>query len=156
MAAAVAIVLHERLGNWSRRLRPRFHDRKVRWFETRSTADLEAAVAGRSAPIAVVDLTDRPADRVGAVDRIRTLAPGGLILALDPLGLEEVAELARDLGADHVFSGAAPPPEVARLLDRWIDLAARRAARAGWSRSDDLDDPLEPWGRLIPGFQGTP
>ena len=37
----VAVILHERLGNWIRQLRPRLHDQPVRWFETRSRADLD-------------------------------------------------------------------------------------------------------------------
>ena len=37
----VPLMLHERLGNWARQLRPRLHNLPIRWFETRSRADLD-------------------------------------------------------------------------------------------------------------------
>jgi hypothetical protein len=151
----VAVILHERLANWSRQLRPRLQGRGVRWFETRSRADLDNALGGRSSPIAVVDLAGRTLDGLADLDRIRALAPGCLTLVLNPEARDDVAGLARELGATHVFSGSVPPPEVAKLLSRWIDLAEARAASEGWSRSDDLDSQPEPWSGLIPDLKGT-
>ncbi len=156
MPASVAIILHERLANWSRQLRPRLHGRGVHWLETRSASDLERAVTGRSTPIAVVDLAGRPIDGLTDVDTIRALAPGSLILVLDPDGRDEIARMARELGATHVFSGAVPPPEVAQLLSRWIDLASTRASRDGWSRDDDHDSTTARWGWLTPYLKGNP
>jgi len=156
VAAAVAIVLHERLGNWSRQLRPRFQGRAVRWFETRSSSDLESAVAGRAAPIVVIDLAGQTFDGLADVERSRALAPGGLILVLDPEGREEVCRLARELGATHAVSGPVLPPDASRLLDRWIDLAASRSGRDGWSRTDDLESLPEPWNWLTPYLKGIP
>ncbi|ODT99177.1 MAG: hypothetical protein ABS79_04825 [Planctomycetes bacterium SCN 63-9] len=135
-------------------MRPRLHGRGVRWFETRSASDLDKAVARRSTPIAVIDLAQRSLDGLADVDRIRKLAPGSLILVIDPDANDEVAELARELGATLVFSGAVPPPEVSRLLNRWIDLAASRTGREGWSRSDDGDTLPEPWNWLNPYLKG--
>lgn len=152
----MAIVLHERLGNWSRQLRPRFHGRAVRWFETRSSSDLDAAIVGRAAPIVLIDLAGQSLDGLAAVERTRTSVPGGLILVVEPDAREEVCQLARELGATHVFSGAVPPPDVSRLLDRWIDLAADRSERDGWSRSDDLETLPEPWNWLTPYLKGIP
>jgi DNA-binding NtrC family response regulator len=156
VAAAVAIVLHERLGNWSRQLRPRLHGRGVRWFETRSSSDLDAAIAGRAAPIVVIDLAGQTLDGLADLDRARNRAPGGLILVLEPEGREPVARLAQELGATHVISDPVVPPEVSRLLDRWIDLAADRIGRGGWSRADDLEILPEPWNWLTPYLKGIP
>jgi DNA-binding NtrC family response regulator len=156
VAAGVAVILHERLGNWSRQLRPRLHGRGIRWFETRSASDLDEALAERSTPIVVIDLAGRTLDGLADLERIRDRAPGSLILVLDPEARDEVGQLARELGATYVFSGAVPPPEISCLLSRWIDLASTRASRDGWSRSDDLDTLPEPWNWLTPYLKGTP
>ncbi len=50
----------------------------------------------------------------------------------------------RKMGATHVISGFAPPPEVACFIDRWITLADRQTDRAGWSRPVTTDTPLDP------------
>jgi len=65
------------------------------------------------------------------------------VLVLDPEGNEEVAELARELGATLVISGLVPPPEVASLVDRWITLAAVQTEREGWSRSMAAESPFD-------------
>lgn len=104
----------------------------------------------------VIDLAGQSLDGLAAVDRIRTSSPGGLILVFEPEDREEVSQLARELGATHVYSGAVPPPDVSRLLDRWIDLAADRSERGGWSRSDDLETLPEPWNWLTPYLKGIP
>ena len=155
VASGVAVVLHERLGNWSRQLQPRLHGRAIRWFETRTEADLDRVLAGRSCPISVVDLSGQPQDGLAAIDRIRCLAPGGLILALDSQGRDEICRTARHFGSTHVFSGAVPPPVVARLLSRWVDLASIRASRGGWARTEDLDDLPEPWNWLTPYLKAS-
>ena len=56
----VAVILHERLGNWNRQLRPRLHDRPVRWFETRSRADLDGLLIGLACPVVLIDLGRHP------------------------------------------------------------------------------------------------
>ena len=76
-------------------------------------------------------------------------------LVLDPKGRQDVGRLARELGATYVFSGAVSPPEVSRLLSRWVDLASNRANRGGWSRTEDLDELPEPWNWLSPYLHGT-
>jgi hypothetical protein len=69
------------------------------------------------------------------------------VLVLDPETDDGVADMARELGATHVISGFAPPPEVACLMDRWINMANRLADRVGWSRHITTDVPrdLEEW-----------
>ena len=56
------MILHERLGNWNRQLRLRLHDRPIRWFETRSRADLDGLLTGLACPVVLIDLdvTRRP------------------------------------------------------------------------------------------------
>ena len=66
----VAVILHERLGHWNRQLRPRLHDRPVRWFETRSRADLDHLLVGLACPVVLIDLGRHP---IGRPDGLRTL-----------------------------------------------------------------------------------
>ena len=70
------------------------------------------------------------------------------VLVLDPEAHDEVAGLARELGATHVVSGFVPPPFVAGLLTRWIALAQRHIERDGWSRTSFPETETEPWGWL--------
>lgn len=135
----IAVVLHERQGNWARQLRPRLHDLPVRWFETRSAADLAGALDGPASPVVVIDLGKDPAGPL--TDLVRVVAPGSSarVLVLDSEDREGVKELARELGATHVVSGFAPPPEVARLVARWVRLAAAETDCGGWSRPMPVD-----------------
>ena len=72
----VAIVLHERLGTWAGQLRPRLQDRAVRWFETRSTKDLDEVLTGLASPVVLIDLARDPLEGLRDLDRAVTLAPG--------------------------------------------------------------------------------
>ena len=82
--ASLAVVTHERLGTWARHLRPRFLAWPVRWIETRSTADLEAALAGPSCPIVLIDLGRRVRAGLEDLDRAAQAAPNALFLVFDP------------------------------------------------------------------------
>jgi hypothetical protein len=134
MMGRVAVILHERRGNWSGQLRPRLGDRPVRWFETRSGADLEGVLTGLVAPIVLIDLGRQLLDGLSHLALALSCCSDALVLVLDPEGHEGVPELARELGATCVISGFVPPPEVARLVDRWIDLAVRASGRGEWAR----------------------
>lgn len=144
------VVLHERLGYWSRHLRPRLHGWPVRWVESRSSSDLRAALAGTSCPIVLIDIGSRPRVGLEDVDQAHRAAPNALVLVLDPHALPGVAPLARELGATHVISGVAPPPVVAELLTRWLPLARRRRDGQGWSREVPPEPEPEPWNWLTP------
>ncbi|HEX3449879.1 MAG TPA: hypothetical protein VHS97_16615, partial [Isosphaeraceae bacterium] len=80
----VAVILHERLGHWNRQLRPRLHDQRIRWFETRSRGDLDNLLIGLSCPVVVIDLGRQPT--LGLQDLMRVLerAPDARVLVLDP------------------------------------------------------------------------
>ena len=82
-------------------------------------------------------------------------APDARVLVLDPEFHDEAAGLARELGATHVASGYVPPPFVASLLARWIELAQRSMDRDGWSRASLPDASTEPWAWLA-DFLGDP
>lgn len=140
----VALILHERRGVWSRSLRPRMRDQPIRWFESRSTANLLDAARGLTAPVALIDLGDEPYGPLEDLTRLIEVAPSARSLVLDPLERPEVAESARALGASHLISGFAPPPEVAELLGRWIRIAADETARQGWSRPLPADPTRQP------------
>jgi len=144
----VALILHERLGNWNRQLRPRLQDQPIRWFETRSWADLENLLTGLACPVVLIDLGRHPAAGLQDLERVLRRAPDARVLVLDPEADAEVARLARELGATHVASGGVPPPFVVRLLARWIELAQRRIERDGWSRTSFPETGTEPWGWL--------
>lgn len=139
------LVTHERIGHWARQLRPRFADRPVRLVETRSAADLAAALAGAPWPLAVVDLARRPGAGLDDLERAIRVAPDALVLVLDPGAHEGVAPLAREIGASLVITGPTNPPAVARLLCRWLGLAGRRAEAAGWFPAPPAPPEPEPW-----------
>ena len=143
-----AVILHERLGNWVRQLRPRLLGHQIRWFETRSRGDLEAALAGLACPVVVIDLGQRAAAGLTDLDLVRERVPDAWVLVLDPESNNEVPDLARELGATHVFSGFVPPPVVADLVARWVAAAALRLEVAGWSRTTFPETETEPWSWL--------
>ena len=148
--AHVPLIIHERLGNWTRQLRPRLLTWPIRIIESRSAADLEGALAGTACPIVVIDLDRRPRAGLDDLERATRKAPAALVLVLDPGVHDEVALLARELGAAHVFSGVVTPPAVARLLERWILLAQRRTEADGWSSAHKPEPESEPWNWLAP------
>jgi len=148
--ASLAVVIHERQGTWARHLRHRFLAWSIRWVETRSTADLEAALAGLACPVVLIDLGCRVRAGLEDLDRAAQTAPNALFLVFDPEAHEGVATLARELGATHVFSGPVTPPEVARLLARWFPLAQRQAESDGWSNAREPRPEAEPWNWLSP------
>jgi hypothetical protein len=144
----VAVILHERLANWARQLRPRLESGAIRWFETRSRGDLEAILPGLACPVVLIDLGQRIAAGLNDLVFVREHTPDARVLVIDPGGDAEVRLLARELGATHVFSGFIPPPAVADLVARWVDAAARRALTMGWSRTAFPATGIEPWGWL--------
>jgi CheY-like chemotaxis protein len=148
--ASLAVVIHERLGTWARQLRPRLVDGPIRWVETRSTADLEAALTGVACPVVLIDLSRRSRAGLEDLDRAAQAAPNALILVLDPQAHEGVPALARELGATHVFSGPVTPPAVARLIARWLSVARRRSEGDGWSIAREPEPEPEPWNWLAP------
>ncbi len=152
--ASLVLVIHERLGHWARQLRPRLSAWPVRLVETRSAADLEAAVAGRACPVVVIDLARRVRAGLEDLDRATRAAPNALVLVLDPEAHDGVALLARELGATHVIAGVATPPAVAGLLARWLPLAQRRDDRDGWSARPEPEP--EPWCWPSPALRPPP
>lgn len=140
----VVVVLHERLGTWARQLRPRLHDLPIRWFETRSAFDLAEALDGPASPVVLIDLGADPAAPLEDLVQVASGSSSTRILVLDSEGREGVKELARELGATHVVSGFAPPPEVAELVARWVALAAAETGRDGWSRPLPVDPAKHP------------
>ncbi len=142
----VTVILHERLGNWNRQLRPRLARHPVRWFESRSRADLGEILAGVAAPVVLIDLARQTFEGLSALDLVGSRAADARSLVLDPESKPGIPVLARELGATHVRSGFVPPPEVAGLIDRWVTLARRDLELAGWSRGTPRGSTAEPWG----------
>ena len=71
------------------------------------------------------------------------------VLVLDPECRDEVAALARELGATHVASGFVPPPVRGRALWRaGLLLAQRQIERDGWSRTSFPESGTDAWGWL--------
>jgi hypothetical protein len=138
------LVVHERLGTWARQLRPRVVGWPVRLVESRSAADLKSAVARSACPLVVLDLGDRVRSALDELDLALQVAPNSLVVVLDRGAQAGVADLAREMGAAHVFSGVVPPPAVADLLSRWLPLALRRAQLDGWSPDREPDPELDP------------
>ncbi len=140
---APSVIIHERVANWSRQLRPRFQGCPIRWSETRSTADLTLAAAGSACPILVVDLDKHPARALRDLDEALQVAPGSMALVLDPMDRPEVAEVALEIGATIVLAGLVVPPEVERLLQRWLPIAKSRSEAEGWSAASEPEP--DPW-----------
>ncbi len=151
----VAVILHERLGNWVRQLRPRLHDQPIRWFETRSAADLEGVIGGLACPVVLIDLGKHPVTGLTVLEQVLLRTPDAWVLVLDPESHPGAADLARELGATHVVSGFMPPPRVAELLARWIALALHRIDQRGWSRTAAPESEMKPWGWLA-DYLGDP
>lgn len=143
-----ALIVHERLAHWARRLRPRVAGWPVRLVETRSSMDLERAWRDAAYPLVVIDLDRWP--RRGLSDLVRAWPPNSeaLVMVLDPGGHPEVRQLAREIGAAYTFSGVATPPAVVALLGRWLEIARRRAGAIGWTR--DQEPEPEFWEALVP------
>ena len=133
----VSVIIHERLANWSRHLRPRLSEWPVRWFETRSLMALVHASAGAACPILVVGLDHRPIPALRDLDEILQAIPSALSLVIDPLIRPEVTTFARERGATMVLSGPVVPPQAERLLERWIQIAISRSKSEGWAASND-------------------
>ncbi len=145
------LITHERLGTWARQLRPRLVGSSkelgfARLVETRSTADLLAAVSRCPAPLIVIDVADRPRVMLDELDAVALAAPDALILVLDPLAHAGLAPLARELGATLVIRGVAAPPRVWEIVARWLPISIRRLERSGWSPPQEAAP--EPWERL--------
>jgi hypothetical protein len=138
----VAVIVHERRGTWAAQLRPRLQHLPVRWFETRSTSDLDAAIVGVASPVVVIDL-GRHVELLRDLDRVVKIAPGARTLVLDPDSHDGTASLARELGATEVLSGFVPPPDAADRIEKWIGLAAREIDREGWSRPLSAGSPQD-------------
>jgi hypothetical protein len=124
------------------------HDKPVRWFETRSRADLDGVLTGLACPIVLIDLGRHPAAALLDLELVVRRASDARVLVLDPESHNEVAGLACELGATHVASGFVPPPVVAALMARWIISAESRIGRDGWSRNAMSDSEMGPWGWL--------
>jgi DNA-binding NarL/FixJ family response regulator len=154
----IAVVLHERLGTWAAQLRPRLQDPRIRWIESRSTADLASAIEGLARPIVLIDLGTDAIPGLSDLERLREQSPGARVLVLDLAEHEGVADFARELGATCVRSGFVPPPEVAQLLERWIALAVDQTAREGWSRPLPAHSPgdVEFWFALATTEENSP
>jgi hypothetical protein len=144
----VPVILHERLGAWNRQLRPRLCELPVRWFESRSLADLEAILESLAFPIVLIDMGRQPVDGLTALELVCIRTPSARTLVLDPEVRADVRDLARELGATHVGSGFVPPPIVASLIARWIVTVRNRIQSAGWSRTSFPETASEPWGWL--------
>ncbi len=141
------LVIHERLGYWARHLKSRLAGWPIAWVETRSTADLEAALRSTACPIVVIDVSDRPLAAMTDLDLAMRTAPDALALVLDPRTHDGVAPVALELGASHVMSGGVVPPAVSDLLTRWVRLAQSRNEADGWSLPEESEP--DPWGGLV-------
>lgn len=141
MRTAQVMVVHERRGTWARQLRARLRDPGLRWLESRSTADLLAAVRGAPRPIVVYEVGRRAEEGLEGLLRLTLAADDPLVLLLDPESRPDVLALGRELGASVVRAGVVTPPEVEALLRRWLGLVGHRAAREGWRPGDDPGGP---------------
>ena len=154
--ASQILIVHERIGVWARQLRPRVNDWPLRLVETRSIADLDAALDGAKGPLVLIDLSRRPIPALHDLRHVLDIAPEALTLVLDPEAQPGVSAVAKEIGATLVLSGPLAPPDVARILARWLPLAARRAEGSGWFASAPRPQQVEPWSWLAPMLESWP
>jgi hypothetical protein len=138
----VSVIIHERVANWSRQLRPRFQGWPIRWSETRSTDSLVRAASASACPILVIELDHQAARGLLDLDEALQVAPNALSVLLEPQDREEVASLAREVGATLVLPGLVVPPEVERILQCWLPMAQHRIENQGWSASIEPEPEL--------------
>jgi hypothetical protein len=149
----IRLVVHERIGVWGRQLRPRAAAWGARLVETRSALDLVRALKRVSHPILLMDLGNRPGAGLDDLETAVREAPTLLALVLAPAPHPEMNQLAREIGAVHVFEGSVAPPVVLDLLHRWLALARRRREGEGWQKEETIPD--EPWLEpVLPGCIG--
>ncbi len=141
--ARTPLIVHERLANWARLLRPRVVSWPVRLVETRTAADLARAWRSSACPLIVVDLDRWPRQGLDDLVKAQPLDSEALVLVLDPGVHAEVPPLAREIGVAHVLGGVVTPPAVAALLERWLAIARRRAEAEGWA--GEAEPEPEPW-----------
>ncbi len=96
----------------------------------------------------MIDVGPYPVARLRDLEHVLDVAPDARILVLDSEARDHVVSLARELGATHVVCGFTPPPFVANLLGRWIDLAHRSLESQGWSRTMPPETKTDPWAWL--------
>lgn len=138
------LAFHERRATWARLLRPRLVEAGVDCVETRSTADLTRALAGRFVPLVLIDASERPASVLDALAAVSETAPDALTLVLAPQESPPFDVWMRELGATRAWLGPARPPAVHDCLLRWSELARRRASADGWLAGADMIR-LPPW-----------
>ena len=123
-----SIIVHERIAEWVGWLRPRFAASPgVQWVESRSSADLTAAVEERDRSIVLINLANRTYWGMEGLDALHQAHRDPLTLVLDPQSVPEVPWLARELGATLVWSGVVVPPQVEILVRRWVGLLESRS-----------------------------
>jgi hypothetical protein len=141
----VPLVIHERVANWTRQIRPHAASWPVRLVETRSGPEFRAAVARHGPSVAVVGLGNDPSGELMALHQAIESAPQLLSLVLEPAGRPGVVDLAREAGATMAYGTWEPPPRIIRLLRRLVDRAVVLQAACGWldesfhPSPDDLD-----------------
>ncbi len=145
----VLAATHERRNFWARQLRPRLAGKPVRWVETRSRAALSRVLAGVGCGLVVFDLGAGTVETYEELATTAALAPEALVLAVNADA--RALDAARELGATLALPAATTPPEVAALLARWVDVALRRNARAGWLERERPPEHDDWWQALIEG-----
>ncbi len=70
--AKLPLVIHERLGNWARQLRPRVAGWPVQVVETRSASELVAGLRRSVCSLAVIDLDRWPTRMLADLERGET------------------------------------------------------------------------------------
>ncbi len=112
----VPVILHGRLGDWFRQLRPRMHDQPIRWFESRSPEDLGVLLIGLAFPVVLIDLGRQPESALRDLGLISLNAPSARALVLDSKAVEGFAVLARDLAQPTCSRDSCPH----RLLPKFF------------------------------------
>jgi hypothetical protein len=144
--SAPTVIIHERVSRWATLLRPRFADADIRWSESRTAATLTHFVRREICPILLIPLDRDPIGGLRDLDAALASCPHALSLVLDPRDRGEVLDAAREIGATLCLGGTVVPPEVERIVHRWLPIAKLREEAEGWSAATEptpevWDDP---------------
>jgi hypothetical protein len=131
-APRVLAVVYERKNFWFRHLKARLKSRDVVWRESRTIDDVLKSIFGVSVPLIFFARERTPVDFAEELARIRLAASDAIVVAIRKVEPDESTLWPLEFGATEIVRSETPPPFVAELLERRVELARSRIKRSGF------------------------
>jgi hypothetical protein len=128
----VLAVVYERKNFWFRHLKARLKSRDVVWRESRMIDDVLKSIFGVSVPLILFARERTPVDFAEELARIRLAASDAIVVAIRKVEPDESTLWPLEFGATEIVRSETPPPFVAELLERRVELARSRIERSGF------------------------